>query len=96
MSSIEEIYFFFKFFKNIGACNFLVNETLYNFNIDLPLFYQFNSNFYSIEKSDLILLVYTNPRIESSMLNLKIRKQVFNKDILIANIGVFNDLNYNI
>ena len=60
----------------------------------MPLFYQFNLSFKKIENSDLILLIGTNPRIESAMLNVKIRKQFFNKEILVGFIGVFSNFIY--
>jgi NADH-quinone oxidoreductase chain G len=92
--SVEEFFFFFKFLKNYGTRNFLFNTKLYNFSIDLPYFYQFNSFFKEIENCDFICLLNTNPRFESSMLNLKIRKQFFNKEILIAAIGPYQEFNY--
>ncbi len=94
ISSVEEIYFFYQFLKYYGTSNILINKTLYSFNTDLPAFYQFNSKLISIDDSDLILLVGINPRFESSMLNMRIRKNFFNKEILIANIGINYDFTY--
>ena len=94
ISNVEEIFFFYLYLKISGSSNFLINNTLYNFNLDLPLFYQFNDKFTFIEKSDLIFLVGINPRLESSMLNLRIRKHFFNTDIFIAYIGTFSKLTY--
>ena len=92
--SVEEIYFFFKFFKKFGISNFLIENSLYNFKIDLPVFYQFNSTYSKIEVADLLCLIYTNPRFDSAMLNIKIRKQYFNKDLLVFYIGSFQDFTY--
>ena len=92
--SIEEIYFFFKFFKKFGISNFLIENSVYNFKIDLPLFYQFNSTYSKIENTDLLCLIYTNPRFDSAMLNIKIRKQFFNKDLLIFYLGNFQEFTY--
>jgi NADH dehydrogenase/NADH:ubiquinone oxidoreductase subunit G len=39
-------------------------------------------------------LVGTNPRFESSMLNLKIRKHYFNKELLVGYIGPVTNLTY--
>lgn len=91
---VEELYFFFKFLKNYGTRNFLFNNKLYNFSIDLPYFYQFNTSFKEIENCDFIFLLNTNPRFESSMLNLKIRKQYLSKEILICAIGPYQEFNY--
>ena len=92
--SVEECFFFSHFLKYYGINNFLINNILYNLNTDLPSFYEFNSSLKNIEKSDLIILIGINPRIESSMLNLKLRKHFFNKEVSINLIGSFIDLTY--
>ena len=92
--SVEEVFFFFKFLKYSGSSNFLINNISYKLNNDLPLFYQYNSSINLMEDSDLILLIGINPRIEASMLNLKIRKHFFNKNIPIYLIGSYFDFNY--
>jgi len=93
-SSVEEIYFFYNFLKHFGSSNICLNKNFFQSNFDLPAFYQFNSKFNAVENSDLILLIGINPRFESSMLNLKIRKQFFNKEISIYNIGTNFSLTY--
>ena len=92
--SVEELFFFSQFLKIYGFNNFLINNTVYNINTDLPLFYQYNSGIKNIEESDLILLIGINPRFEASMLNLKIRKHFYNKNISINLIGAYSDLTY--
>ena len=92
--SIDELFFFSLFLKNYGFNNFLINNELYNINTDLPYYYQYNSLIKNIENSDLILLIGTNPRIEGSMLNLKLRKHYINKNITIGLIGTYVDLTY--
>ena len=87
VSSVEESYFFLQFLKNFGNANLIIQKTLYNINQDLPNFYLFNSSLSSVDGSDLILLVGVNPRTEGSMLNIRLRKQFFNKEILIGYIG---------
>jgi NADH dehydrogenase/NADH:ubiquinone oxidoreductase subunit G len=87
VSSVEESYFFLQFLKNFGNANLIIQKTLYNINQDLPNFYLFNSSLSSVDNSDLILLVGVNPRTEGSMLNIRLRKQFFNKEILIGYIG---------
>ena len=91
---MEEIYFFYQFLKSSGSSNLLINNHLYSYNVDLPLFYHFNSHLQSIENADLILLVGVNPRLEGSMLNMRIRKQFFNKEILIGYFGTLNSFTY--
>lgn len=94
MLSIEEIYFFLQFLQNSSDTNLLLNNRIFNFSMDLPLFYQFNSKFNGIEQSDLLLLIGTNPRNEASLLNLKIRKHFFNKEVFVGFLGSFSELTY--
>lgn len=93
--SIEELFIFIQFLKSYGVNNFLFNnKSMYNINIDFPNFYQYNSLLKNIEKSDIVLLIGINPRIEASMLNLKLRKHFFNKNVSVNLIGTFVNLNY--
>lgn len=92
--SIEELYFFFEFLKNNGSTVLLQNNKLSQIQNDIPLFYQLNTNIKNIEQSDLILLIGFNPRFETSILNLRIRKHFFNKDVIIGYIGPVLDLTY--
>ena len=94
ISTVEEIYFFYQFLNLQKTLGMLVNSKLYNFNTDLPSFYQFNSKFKSVENRDLIFLVGTNVRYESSMLNLKIRKQFFDKEVAVYSVGNFINQTY--
>lgn len=94
ISTVEEIYFFYQFLNLQKTFGMLINSKLYNFNIDLPSFYQFNSKFKSVENSDLIFLIGTNVRYESSMLNLKIRKQFFDKEVNVYSVGNFINQTY--
>ena len=93
--TVEELFYFSQFLKTYGINNILFNNnTLYNINTDFPGFYQYNSLLKNVEESDLILLIGINPRIEASMLNLKLRKHFFNKNVSINLIGTYADLTY--
>ena len=93
--TVEELFIFSQFLKIYGINNFLFNNNnLYNINSDFPGFYQYNSLLKNVEESDLILLIGVNPRIEASMLNLKLRKHFFNKNVSINLIGTYVDLTY--
>lgn len=87
VSSVEESFFFYKFLKNFGSSNILFTKTLYEINKDLPNFYLFNNSLKAVDDADLILLIGVNPRTEGSMLNIRIRKQFFNKEVVIGYIG---------
>jgi len=56
--------------------------------------YIFNSTIAGIEKSDLCLLIGTNPRYEATIINTRIRKRWTQGDFTIANIGPEIDLTY--
>ena len=56
--------------------------------------YIFNSTINGIEESDFVLLIGTNPRLESTILNLRIRKGYLNSKIKIFSFGDVGDLTY--
>jgi NADH dehydrogenase (ubiquinone) Fe-S protein 1 len=94
ISDLKSIYYFFQFLNNIGSANLQVEENPLFLNIDIPLFYQFNSSIKGIEEGDLFLLVGVNPRYEASILNVRLRKQYMKEDVTIALLGNPVDLTY--
>ena len=56
--------------------------------------YIFNSSINGIEESDLILLIGTNPRLEATILNARIRKAYRNNRTKIYSIGNPGELTY--
>ena len=56
--------------------------------------YIFNSSINGVEKSDLIILVGTNPRFEATILNSRIRKSYINNKTKIYSFGDVGDLTY--
>ena len=56
--------------------------------------YIFNSTINGIEESDFVLLIGTNPRLESTILNSRIRKGYLNSKIKIFSFGDVGDLTY--
>tara|TARA_Y100000992_G_scaffold299142_1_gene265454 strand:- start:703 stop:2175 length:1473 start_codon:yes stop_codon:yes gene_type:complete len=56
--------------------------------------YLFNSEIKGIEKSDLILLIGTNPRYEATMLNARIRKSFLKNNTEIFSLEDLGDLTY--
>lgn len=94
LADMESIYFLFQFLNELGSNNIQYSNNLFKLNIDIPLFYEFNSKIQNIEESDLILLVGVNPRTEASMVNVRIRKQFLKHRIVIGLIGSPVDLTY--
>ena len=56
--------------------------------------YIFNPTIEGIEDADAILIVGSNPRLEATVLNARIRKQWLRTDLPIGVIGDFGDLRY--
>jgi NADH-quinone oxidoreductase subunit G len=56
--------------------------------------YLFNSTINGIEETDLIFLIGTNPRFESTILNARIRKAHLNNNIKIISSNNVGDLTY--
>ncbi len=56
--------------------------------------YLFNSSINGIEESDLILLIGTNPRLEATILNARIRKAYVKNKVPIYSISNPGDLTY--
>ena len=56
--------------------------------------YLFNSSINGIEESDLIILVGTNPRLEATLVNARIRKAFLKSNLEIFSIGNPGELTY--
>lgn len=80
-------YYFFKFSKSVGIKHFYLNNELFDININNPLNYRFNENFYDLSKKKNFIFINTNLRFESSILNLKVRKNQYINDTLIYQLG---------
>lgn len=61
---------------------------------DLRESYVFNTKLSNIEESDLCLLVGSNPRLESPMLNVRLRRGVLSQNMKVYTIGSPCDLTY--
>ncbi len=95
LADLEMIYSFKDFFvKSLGSKNFECRQDKIYINPKERINYIFNSSINRIEEADFILLVGTNPRLEATILNARIRK-AFNKNKLqIYSIGDVGDLTY--
>ncbi|MGE0008792.1 MAG: NADH-quinone oxidoreductase subunit NuoG [Parvibaculaceae bacterium] len=56
--------------------------------------YLFNSTIAGIEEAEAIVLIGTNPRLEASVLNTRIRKRWLKGNVFIGVVGEKADLNY--
>ena len=95
LADLEMIYAFKNFFTHtIGSTNFECRNEKTYLNPKSRINYTFNSSINSIEESDLILLIGTNPRLEATLLNARIRKAYLNNKTEIYSIGDPGDLTY--
>ena len=95
LADLEMIYSFKSFFqKCLGSSNLECRQDRTYINPTERINYIFNSSINGIEDSDLILLVGTNPRLEATILNARIRKSYVKKNLKIYSIGDPGDLTY--
>ena len=95
MVNLENALSFKKLFNSLKSTNLEFRERKFYINSSEKSNYIFNSSIKGIEKSDLVLLIGTNPRHEATMLNARIRKVFVNKNIPIFSVGDPGDLTYN-
>ncbi|MEM1038349.1 MAG: NADH-quinone oxidoreductase subunit NuoG [Pseudomonadota bacterium] len=95
LASVEEIYALRELMTSIGSPNMDCREA--HSALDPALgrsSYIFNSTIEGIEDATSILLVGTNPRIEASVLNARIRKRWRTGEVRMGLIGEPDDLTY--
>jgi len=94
MTSIETIFAFKKFLRNINCNNYDFREKSFYINPSDKINYLFNTSIQGIEESDLILLIGCNPRHEATIINARIRKAFVKNKTPIFSIGDPGDLTY--
>ena len=95
LADLEMIYSFKSFFeKCIGSSNLECRNDRIYINPNQRINYIFNSSINGIEDSDFILLVGTNPRLEATILNARIRKAYTKGKLKVYSIGDPGDLTY--
>ena len=95
LADLEMIYSFKLFLqKCIGTSNFECRQEKIYINPYERMNYLFNSTINGIEETDFIILIGTNPRLEATILNARIRKSYVKNKIEIHSIGDPGDLTY--
>jgi len=95
LADLEMMHSFKYFFeKIIGSKNYECRQDRIYINPSNRSNYIFNSSISGIEESDLILLIGTNPRLEATLLNARIRKAYINNRVDIYSVGDAGDLTY--
>ena len=86
-----------KTFLNLNGSSCLLYEDLFftqNFNLNFSFNYKFNTLLNLIKKSDLCFLVDTNTRKEAAVLNIRLRKQVSEGQMVVGSVGVYEPLSF--
>ena len=95
LADLEMIYSFKYFFEKIlKSKNLECRQDRIYVNPDERMNYIFNSSINKIEEADFILLIGTNPRLEATILNARIRKSFIRGGLKIYSIGDAGDLTY--
>jgi len=95
LADLEMIYSFKSFLKEcIGSSNIECRQNKIYLNPAERINYIFNSKINGIEESDFILLIGTNPRLEATILNARIRKRYLKDNLKIYSVGNAGDLTY--
>tara|TARA_B100000575_G_scaffold291783_1_gene298489 strand:- start:787 stop:2415 length:1629 start_codon:yes stop_codon:yes gene_type:complete len=94
MISLESALGLKKLFKTFNCDNLEFREKRFYINPNEKINYIFNTSIKGIEDADFLLLIGTNPRLEATMLNARIRKTFVKKNIPIFSIGNPGDLTY--
>ena len=95
LADLEMIYSFKSFFdKCIESPNLECRQDRIYINPQERINYIFNSSINGIEEADFIILVGTNPRLEATILNARIRKAYLKNNLKIYSIGDVGDLTY--
>ena len=95
LTNMETLYITKEFFdKTLKSKNIECRVDNEYVNTDTRSNYIFNSKINGIEESDLILLVGTNPRLEATILNSRIRKNYLKNKTEIFSIGSIGDQTY--
>ena len=83
-----------KYFLNLLGSSSIYSEFSGSTNPDFRSNYLFNSSLKGIEEADVCLIIGSDTRLESPLLDLRIREQVVNGNLTLGYIGPSLDLTY--
>ncbi len=94
LSSINDVFALKTLMDKIGSKNYDCRITNDALSSDDSASYLFNTKIENIQDSDCLLLIGTNPRKDSPVLNSRITQRSFDKNYKIGAIGVDGDITY--
>jgi len=93
--NMETLYIFKEFFnKTLGSQNIESRNNHIYLNPEKRENYLFNSSINGIEEADFIFLLGTNPRLEATILNARIRKSYLQNKTKIISLNEMGDLTF--
>jgi NADH-quinone oxidoreductase chain G len=82
------------FLHKLGCQNYNYRESTNITNIDESLNFRFNETIQDIESVDVCVVVNTNPRIDATILNARLRKRYLQGGFEVALISSFNNFTF--
>ena len=83
----ESIFSLKELFHKMGLSKILPYQKQYTFSLNNRSNYLFNSKIEGVEKCDYLLLLGANTRVDSAVLNARIRRNYIQRDLKIATIS---------
>ena len=83
----ESIFAFRELFKKLNLNKILPFQKKLTFSKEKRSNYLFNSKIEGLDKCDYLLLIGANPRVDSAILNARIRKNYIHRDLKISSIS---------
>ena len=94
LACIESMFALKELMRSLGCPNLDCRQDGAKLSAKNRAGYIFNSGIAGIDETDSLLLIGTNPRVEASVLNARIRRNWFSRRLPIALIGEPADLTY--
>lgn len=89
---MESLYLMSEFIKNSGSSDLQVGNVVSKINYDILPYYTLNRTVNSLINLNTLLLIGSNSRFETSILNTSLRKQQLSRDLSYFFIGAYSDL----
>ncbi len=96
MACVESMYALKQLMQSVGVANLDCRQNGAMLNPADRSSYLFNTTIAGIETADVLLLVGSNPRLEATIINARIRKAWLNSRLKVYGIGAPVDLTYDV